>query len=98
MKSVTILYEAKLDLLDGVEYYESKSPGLGLDFEKEVKASIGQIRNSPERWPKKDDDTRRILLHSFPYSIVYIYYEDHVWIIAIAHHKRKPDYWKDNNK
>ena len=37
MNPVTILNEAKLELLDAIEYYESKSLGLCLVFEKEVK-------------------------------------------------------------
>lgn len=94
MIPVTFLHEAKLDLLDSIEYYDKKSFGLGLDFEKEIKISVGQIKKHPKLWMKREDDTRRCLLRRFPFSIVYMYFENHIWIVAIAHHKRKPNYWK----
>jgi len=94
MTPATILDEAKIELLNA-NYYETKYAGLGLDFEKEIKASIKMIQEFPKRWPLRHDDTRRYLIHRFPYIIVYMYHDNHIWIIAFAHCKRKPEYWAD---
>ena len=93
MTSVTILHEAELELRDAVGYYEERSPGLGLDFGAEVEASVEFVRGFPERWALRPDGTRRYLTHRFPYVVVYMYLQDHVWVIAIAHCKRRPGCW-----
>jgi plasmid stabilization system protein ParE len=40
-----------------------------------------------------DRGTRQQVLANFPYSIVYRIVENEIQIIAIAHHRRKPNYW-----
>ena len=37
---------------------------------------------------------RRIILKRPPYSIIYREETDSIDIVAFAHHKRKPDYWR----
>ena len=59
MIPVTILHEAEVELREAVAYYEEKSPGLGLDLEAEIEQSIRTIRDFPERWPLREDGTRR---------------------------------------
>ena len=98
MIPVTILHEAEVELREAVAYYEKKSPGLGLDLEAEIERSIRTIRDFPERWPLREDGTRRYLTHRFPYLVIYAYLKDRIWIIAIAHCKRRPGYWKDRVK
>lgn len=97
MNQVTILSEAKQELLDALSYYESKAQRLGLDFVKEVRASIERIKRFPESYAKRSDGTQRCLINRFPYLVVYLYQSHHVWIVAIAHCKRKPLYWKDRD-
>ena len=93
MTPVTILSEAEAELREAVKYYEEKRPGLGLDFAREVETSIQSVRHFPERWPVRSDGTRRYLLQRFPYIVVYLFLSNHVWIIALAHCKRRPGYW-----
>lgn len=87
--------EAVQELRDAASYYHSIYSELGLDFQVEVKTQINKISYDPEIWPIRDDMTRRVSLARFPYCIVYLLDKDIVWIIAIAHHKRFPDYWKN---
>jgi len=98
MTAVTVLHEAEIELWEAVQFYESRCAGLGLDFEKEIKAAIELIQQSPGRWPLRQDDTRRYLIHRFPYFVVFIIHEDRVWIIAFAHCRRKPGYWSGRAK
>lgn len=95
MTGVTILREAEVELWEAVAYYEDKSHGLGLAFQTEVERSVQTIAEYPERWPVRADSTRRYLIHRFPYVVVYTYQGDHVWIVAVAHCRRRPAYWTD---
>ncbi len=95
MTEATILHEAEVELWETVAYYEDMVAGLGLDFEAEIERSILNVCESPERWPLRKDGTRRYITQRFPFLVVYTYINDHIWIIAIAHCKRRPGYWAD---
>jgi plasmid stabilization system protein ParE len=98
MTPLTILHEAETELWEAVQFYESRCPGLGLDCENEIKAAIELIQQAPGRWAVRKDGTRRYLIHRFPYFVVYVVYNGHVWIVAFAHCKRKPGYWSARAK
>ena len=95
MKKVLFLEEADIELSEAVDYFEHIYPGLGLDLEREIKENVFKIAGNPEIWSLRDDGTRRFSTKRFPYHIVYSIHEDTIWIIAVAHHKRFPEYWKD---
>ncbi len=71
MIEAIILHEAEVELWKAVAYYEDKAAGLGLDFETEIERSVQTIAESPERWPLREDGTRRYLTHRFPFRVVY---------------------------
>ena len=63
-------------------------------FEREVRRGFEQIERSPETWPAHHHETRRFLLSRFAYEIVYRVYPEVILIVAVAHCKRRPGYWK----
>ena len=89
------LEEAEIELSEAVAYYENICQGLGLDFSNEVKTLIIRIIEIPFLWVLRDDGTRRVSTKKFPYQIIYCVINDVIWIIAVAHHKRFPEYWKE---
>ena len=93
MTRATILHEAEQELWEAVAYYEKRCAGLGIDFEHEVEVAVEAIQRLPDRWPIREDGTRRLLIHRFPYVIVYVSEPNHAWILAVAHCKRQPGYW-----
>ena len=95
MKRLIVHSEAELELWQAVEYYESKSCGLGLDLEHEVSRAFIDIKEAPNRWSKRKNSTRCRLLQRFPYAIYYIEMEDIIWVVAVAHMSRKPYYWRN---
>lgn len=84
---------AKAELDNATEYYEFEAAGLGAKFRSEVKNGIRRICEYPAAWPRERGDVRRHLLHTFPYKILYSIEEDHIYILAVAHCHRRPDYW-----
>ena len=94
MKRIIVHSEAELELWQAVDYYETKYASLGLDLEQEVSRAFVDILEAPDRWPAKRDGARCHLLHRFPYGIYYIELQDVIWIVAVAHTRRKPCYWR----
>jgi len=87
--------EAEAEFIAAIDYYESREPGLGSDFAIEVHSAIGNILSFPRAWPVLEDDMRRCLIHRFPYGVIYSQDEDVIFILALMHLHRDPDYWKD---
>lgn len=86
------------ELEDAVSYYELEVKGLGGRFKEEVKKSISRITNHPYAWSIEKAEVRKYLLHKFPYKILYSIEKDHIYIIAVAHQHRRPNYWVDRLK
>jgi len=84
---------AKSELDDATHYYEYELQGLGELFRSEIKQTAKRIANYPELWTIEKGEIRKCLLHKFPYKLLYSIEKDHIFIIAVAHQHRKPDYW-----
>ena len=90
--------EAKNELNEGVSYYEKCQPGLGLEFLKEVYATIQRILKYPRGWTSLSANTRRCLTNRFPYGIIYQILDEEIYIIGVMHLNRKPSYYKERIK
>ena len=84
---------AKQEIEDAVSYYEREYSGLGKRFKEEVRLASLRIAEYPQAWSTERGDVRKCLLHKFPYKLLYSIEDDHVFVIAVAHQHRKPDYW-----
>ena len=85
--------EAVADLDNAVAYYESREPGLGLEFADEIQATIEHILCFPTAWPVIADDIRRCQTRRFPYGVLYSLEGDLIYILAVMHLHRSPDYY-----
>ena len=78
-----------------VEYYETCRTGLGIEFAREVYATVERIIRYPEAWSPMSRNTRRCLVNRFPFGVIYQVKSGSVRIIAVADLRRSPDYWLD---
>jgi len=88
---------ASEELTDAVRWYEGRRAGLGGDFFDAISAMLALIEANPEIGStiSADNATQRVLVPRFPYQIVYRLMPAAMVIVAIAHLKRRPGYWKN---
>ncbi len=85
---------AEAEHLESVAYFESKRPGLGASYLAEFEKTMEEVCESPQRYPvEKEPDVRRIRMARFPYTVLYRDVSDTVQVLAVAHHRRRPQYW-----
>lgn len=85
---------AEAEFLESIGYYEASSPGLGAAFIDEFDVYIKLICSNPAQWQVEcSPDIRRALLQRFPFSVIYRERGDRVQVLAVAHHRRRPQYW-----
>ena len=82
-------------MLEAALYYQSKAAGLGVDFLSEVERAVKSIAESPNTWPILEGELRRRLVRRFPFGILYKVESEEIVVIAVAHLRRKPGYWKE---
>ncbi len=85
--------EARQEFLAAERYYNQQLADLGAAWRNEVLTALRRIRRWPLACPVEHADIRRLTLSRFPYKLLYAVEPDHLYIIAIAHHHRQPEYW-----
>lgn len=86
--------EAALEFEEAIRFYQSRGGRLAARLNAEVRAAIERISEAPEQWSVLEEDVRRCFVRVFPYRVLYTIEPKFVLIIAIAHNKRAPGYWK----
>ena len=86
---------ARRDLNEAALWLELQQPGLGERFLKEVAQAQRLILDRPEAWHPLGLRLRRCRLKRFRYGLIYRLTADAIEVIAIAHDRQKPDYWRD---
>ena len=96
MKPLTIHAEAQAEVQTAIAYYDSQREGLGLEFLLELERVFQKIQDMPRSAASLDKrGTRKRLLRRFPYTVYYAEFDESIWIVAVAHQKRRPGYWTD---
>ncbi|MBL4744607.1 MAG: hypothetical protein JKX87_08275 [Cycloclasticus sp.] len=49
----------------------------------------------PYTWPKFQIGLRRFLLSKFPFSVIYQTNQQVIYVLAVMHNSRKPNYWNE---
>jgi len=94
VKRVVFHPEAEADLLAAAQFYESHARSLGVDFIAEVRRAGRIIASHPRVGHRFSRRLRRLLVRQFPFGVVYREESDAIFIVAVAHLRRRPDYWR----
>ena len=87
---------ATLELQEAVGWYEAQRAGLGAELFDAVNEAFTFLQRRPRAGNpiSPDAQTRRFLLQRFPYQVVYRIRPGEIVIVAVAHLKRRPGYWR----
>lgn len=85
-----------MELAVAVEWYERQRLGLGDELEQDVFDAFDLVIERPhawQRWPGLAT-VRVFPLDRFPFLIPYLVNESSLVVLAVAHAKRRPGYWR----
>src|SRR4030095_15640493 len=86
--------EAEAEFAAAALFYESRVVGLGRAFSAEVERVITLVREYPDAGASFWSPLRRVLVDRFPYAVIYRHERESIYIVAIAHLRRRPRYWR----
>ena len=95
MLPIDYLPGARRDFDDSFDWYSERSAQAAIRFADAVDASLLQVAADPTRFVGTDGVHRECPVKKFPFRIIYRLAENRVLVVAVAHAKRRPGYWKD---
>ena len=85
---------AERDIADAFAWYRERNAMIADAFRAGVFDTIQRIAEKPLAKAVDEQGNRKRVLHRFPYSVVYEVLGSTVTVLAIAHHRRMPGYWR----
>ena len=86
--------EARVEFDAAFDWYEQRSPGLGVRFAEAVQERRDELAANPKRYPLGYRDVREAQVDGFPYCLYYAIESNRVLIVSIFHTSRNPNIWK----
>lgn len=92
--------DARAELRAAMRIGEAERPGRGVALQELVRVVERRIRRFPRsapRWPRlrAPFEVRRAVLRKAPYLVVYTLLPDQIVVVAIAHTRKEPGYWRE---
>jgi plasmid stabilization system protein ParE len=91
---ISVHEAAEFEINEAADFYDLESYGLGTAFVNEIGSGISSITRFPEAAPLIQGRVRSKTIIKFPYSLIYSVRPDEIRLLAVAHQKRRPFYWR----
>ena len=86
--------EARLELLEARDFYDGGRAGYGLRFAQAIEDEFQLLLTYPRIGKQVGRRARSHVLADWPYSVIYQLKADSIFVVAIAHHAKRPEYWR----
>jgi len=87
--------DATAELEASADWYAERSPSSSRNFLVAIDVALASIAQDPKRLFRVDEHHQACGVVKFPFQIVYRHEPNRILIVAIAHAKRRPGYWRD---
>jgi plasmid stabilization system protein ParE len=89
--------DARAEVRESVEFYDARLNGLGSRFLAAVEGTAERIAANPDLGAPLAGGFRKRIVPGFPYNIIYRVWADYIYLVAVAHHHRRPGYWRERD-
>ena len=94
MLPINYLAKARQDFDESARWYAARSEIAAMRFVDAVDAAISQIASKSQSFPVVGRDHRECRVKGFPFRIIFRQLENQIVIVAVAHAKRRPNFWQ----
>ena len=95
-RTVRVLDDAQDDAESAIAWYRAEAgDDVASRFAQEVDATLEQIAEWPFSGRAYDQTTRGVVLHTFPFIVLYRLTTDTIDVLAVAHGRRHPHHWRE---
>jgi mRNA-degrading endonuclease RelE of RelBE toxin-antitoxin system len=79
---------------EAVEYFDQQRDGLGDRFVRDLQTTTTFVSERPLSGKPLTESVRKARLRTFKYNVIYVIDSGEIVIVAVAHHRRRPGYWR----
>jgi hypothetical protein len=90
--------QAIAELIEAAQFYEGRQNGLGTTFLNAVDNALSTIQMYPSTWQRDNQGRFRYRVKGFPHLLIYRLQGHHLFILAVAHTSRRPEYWQSRDR
>lgn len=92
--------QARAEFLSAIDWYDNRAEGIGSRFETAVLSAIDTVLMWPDSGPVLpgwlgSPAVRTTGVTGFPYRVVYYVEGNDLTVVAVAHERRRPGYWRN---
>ena len=91
---VVLLPAAEAEVREAFLWYFERSPLAADAFRTEVFDGVDSLATSAAMWAEDEDGFRGLAMRRFPYTVWYEIDKLTVNVLAVAHQRRRPGYWR----
>jgi len=96
-KPVEFHPEALAEAEAALAWYRERSFRAAEAFAVDLAKAVATISEAPQRWLMFEAGCRRFPLRRFPYLVIYREKPLSIEVLAVAHGRRRPGYWRTRN-
>ena len=98
-RRILVVEEAEAELVAAVRWYDAHRPGLGAELQASVDEALARlvervVAASPVSGMPAAIGAMKVFVARFPYAVIFVERGDDIWVLAFAHHHRRPGYWR----
>ena len=75
-------------------WYGERNPDAAELFLVDLDVSVARVQEAPEVWPRLRRKWQRFVFRKFPFNLIYRVLPDRIEVVAVAHQRRRPEYWR----
>jgi plasmid stabilization system protein ParE len=94
---VRIGSDAEAEFTQAFNWYKHRSHLAANGFRLAVFKAIDGLERSAAMWPQNEDGISFVVLDRYPYTIFFDLTDNQAVVLAIAHHRRRPGYWRSRS-
>lgn len=94
MRNLEFHPEAQAEFIGAARYFEAEAENLGVDFVDFVQRASLRLVEFPESGRRAGRRLRRVVVPRFLYVLLYRVERERIFIVAVAHPRRRPGYWR----
>ena len=87
--------KASDDVVQAFNWYSEIDADVAERFKLELERAEELVERSPEAWGSYLHGTKGFRFRGFPFVMAYIIRDERLIVIAVAHTRRRPSYWRD---
>ncbi len=86
------------DVMEAANWYDRRSAGLGDAFATNVKSTVAEIIDDPDRFAATPMGLRYLRVERFPYLVLFDVTEEQVCFLGVLHTARSIEKWRDKRR